>query len=71
MGYLLCSIVSGIIVEKIKRSYPEYLAHLKFFSTAIARNLDLRISPEIIAFFLVALLLAFIWGIGFKLLHSD
>lgn len=70
LGYLFCSLVSGVIVDLLRRHYPKFNNVVASAAAHLSSVLDYRVSPKMLSITIVACLLAFIWGIGFKLKYG-
>jgi len=67
LGYLCCSIASGVIVDLLKKHYPKFNGFVTSMAIHLSGIIEYRVSPRVLSVTFVACLIAFVWGVGFKL----
>jgi len=67
VGYLFCSLVSGVIVDMLKRYYPKFNIAITSVAGRFYSILEYRVSPKTLSVTIVACVLAFVWGVAYKI----
>lgn len=70
VAYLFCSLVSGVVVDVLKRYYPKFNIAITSIAGHFSSILEYRVSPKTLSVTLVACFLAFIWGVAYKISSS-
>jgi len=67
---LICSIAAALLVELIRDKIPRMISWLDGISEKIVSVLSIEANPNYISTLLFASILAFIWGVFFKIRTS-
>jgi hypothetical protein len=71
-SYLVCTIVSGLLIFVLGKGVPSALERLSALSDSLINNFAITaISSSELNVILLAFILAIIWGMAFKRMHTD
>ena len=72
LAYLVCTIASGLLVYLVGKAVPSALERLSAISDAIMERFNITvIDRSEMNVILLAFILAIIWGMAFKRMHTD
>lgn len=64
---LVCTVASAFLVETLKPQYPLIMESLQRNSEKLIQTTNIPLNPEAFSVVFIASLLAFIWGVFFKI----
>lgn len=70
LGYLIVSLVSGIIVDILRRHVPLFNSVVTSIAYRLSVVLDYKVTPKVLSVTLIACLLAFAWGVAYRLRYG-